>query len=172
MKSEYHIQESREERKKLWVNRLSYLSGRLEALAWIIGSIIMLYYTNFFYVAWESDQVNRLFFSITLITFGVYSSMITYASFFLPSYEEIEVTAPRLIPVATAVMCVCYVCAHIAFWPVWGLYTPGILASLVIGYLMAGSFMPKNKFGSIIFLATFIGAALSSHYIPHEGLLH
>ncbi|CAG9316993.1 unnamed protein product [Blepharisma stoltei] len=171
MKSQ-DCKEARDARKKLWVERLTYLNGRLQALAWVAGAVAVLYYTNFFYVAWENEMVNRFFFALTLITFGIYSSMIIYASFFLPTYEPVEVTAPRLIPVATAIGVLCFICAHIAFWPVWGLLTPGILITLMIGYLMAGSFLPKSSLGSVLFLGLFIGAAITSRYIPHKGLLH
>lgn len=164
--------DAREARKKIWVDRLNYLTNRLHAIVWVALAIVVVYYSNFFLVIWESTKVNRLFFGFTLMSFSVFGIMTLYAAFVLPQNEEIEVTAPRLVPVASAVGGFCYLCAHIAFWPVWGWYTPAILISLMIGYLMAGTFAPKGNFGSVLILAIFIGACISYHYIPHQGLLH
>lgn len=47
-----------------------------------------------------------------------------------------------MIPTATivgVVSAICYICA---FWPVWGLLTPGILALFFIGSLMTAHFLP------------------------------
>ncbi|CAG9328176.1 unnamed protein product [Blepharisma stoltei] len=164
--------DAREARKRMWVDRFNYLTNRLHAAAWIVLAVVVLYYSNFFLVIWESTKVNQLFFSLTMMTFGIMTAMTLYVSFILPSHEDIEVTAPRLIPLASAIGGFCYLCAHIAFWPIWGWYTPFILFSLMLGYIMLGTFMPKNSFGSVLFLAIFIFAVISFRYIPHKGLLH
>lgn len=77
-----------------------------------------------------------------------------------------------MIPIATAVGFISYISAHAAFWPVWGWLTPLILCVMMFGYLMAGSFMPRGHLGSALFVSLFVAAALSAHYIPHEGHLH
>ncbi|OMJ95639.1 hypothetical protein SteCoe_884 [Stentor coeruleus] len=163
---------AREARKKKWVARLNYLSDRVQAVLWVLGAIFVIYYSNFFHVMWESEKINSLFFGISLVTFGIFTSMTIYASFALPNFEDIEVVAPRLIPVASMFGFICFMSSLIAFWPVWGWYTPLMLITMLMGYLMAGSFLPKSTFGSVLFLVMFIGSALSSRYIPHEGLLH
>lgn len=171
MKSEQWYQ-AREARKRKWVARLNYLTDRLHAIAWVLATIFIVYYSNFYLVIWESQKVNSLFFAIGLICFGVFTSMTIYATFVLPSFEDVEVTAPRLIPVASTVGFICFMSSLIAFWPVWGWYTPLMLSAMLMGYLMAGSFMPKGHIGSVAFLALFVGSGLSSHFIPHQGLLH
>jgi len=164
--------EAREARKKMWVERLNYMSRRCHAAAWAIGAALVLYYTNFFYVIFNSPQVNSLFFGVTLTCFGVFASLTLFASFGLPKHEEIEVTAPRLIPVASAVAMMMYLSSHIAFWPVWGWYTPAIIAVLTIGFMMAGTFLPKGTPGSVLVVVLFVASVSSSKYISHEGLWH
>ena len=163
---------ARETRKKKWVARLNYLTDRFHAVAWVLATIFVIYYSNFFLVIWESKLVNSLFFSISLICFGIFFSMTIYATFVLPSFEDVEVTAPKLIPVASSTGFICFLSCLIAFWPVWGWYTPLMLCTMLMGYLMAGSFMPKGNFGSAAFLILIVGSGFSSHYIPHQGLLH
>ena len=166
---EWH--EAREARKQKWVSRLRYISAKLHAVAWIAAAVLVLYYSNFFYVVWNSSKINSLFFGISLVLFGAFASMVIYASFFISSKTEIEVAAPRLIPVASVVGFICFLTSHVAFWPVWGWMTPLILGVMQLGYIMAGSFLPKSIWGSISMVGLFMVAAMSSRFIPHEGLL-
>jgi hypothetical protein len=98
--------------------------------------------------------------------------MTLYVTFVLQDFDEIEVIAPKLVPVASTVGFIAFISAIIAFWPVWGWYTPCMMFVMMMGYLMAGSFMPKGQFGSIVFLMVFIGSVFSSRFIAHQGLLH
>ena len=171
MKSEvWH--NARETRKQKWVARLNYLTDRIQSITWILATIFVIYYSNFFLVIWENERVNSLFFSIVLITFGIFASMISYAAFSIKNIDDIEVTTPRLIPVASTAGFLCFISSLVAFWPVWGWYTHLMLITMVMGYLMAGSFIPKGHLGSIIFLILFVGSGFSSRFIPHQGLLH
>ena len=171
MKSEEWYK-AREARKRKWVSRLNYMTDRIHAIGWILATIFVIYYSNFFLVIWENEKVNSIFFSIALIAFGIFSSMTIYASFVIKNIDDIEVTTPRLIPVASTVGFLCFLSSVIAFWPVWGWYTPAMLLTMLMGYLMAGSFMPKGQLGSVAFLVLFVGSGFSSYYIPHQGLLH
>ena len=163
---------AREERKGKWVARLNYLTDRIHAVAWVLATIFVVYYSNFFFNIWQNPKVNTLFFSIALITFGIFASIAIYVSFAMKNIDDVEVTAPRIIPVATMIGFICFNTSLIALWPVWGWYTPLMLFTMLMGYLMAGSFLPKGNIGSVAFLLLMAGSAMSSRYIPHEGLLH
>ena len=165
-------QKAREERKQKWVGRLSYLLERTYATAWVMAAIFTIYYSNFFLQIWENEKIATLFLAIALVTFGIFFSMTIYAAFVMPNFDDAEVVAPRLIPTMTLIGFISYNSLMIAMWPVWGWYTIPILFIMFMGYLMAGSFMPKGKIGSIAFLMLLIGSGISSNYIPHQGLLH
>lgn len=162
----------RDERKRKWVARLNRLGDRGHQLFWMAAAIAVLYYSNFFTVIFTHAGVNPVFFAVTLIGFGLFASMTLYAVFGLPQDEEIEVVAPRLVPTATAVAFTTFLTALIAFWPVWGWYTPLIMLVLLMGMLMSGQLMPSGTPGSVLFLLLFVLAMLSGYAIPHEGLLH
>lgn len=163
---------SREQRKQLWVNRLNNIGDKARSLAWVAAAVFIVYYTNFFSVIWENSKVNTLFFSISLISFGIFFSMILYASFVIANVEDIEIIAPRIIPTASLFGFCCFMSSLVAFWPVWGWYTPAILFTMLMGYLMAGTFVPKGKIGSVAYLVLIMGSGLSGYYIPHGGFLH
>lgn len=162
----------KELRKKKWVGRLNRLGDRGHQLFWLAAAIAVLYYSNFFTVIFTHAGVNPTFFAVTLIGFGLFASMTLYAVFGLPHDEEVEVVAPRLVPTATAVAFTTFLTAMIAFWPVWGWFTPAILLILLMGTLMSGQFMPSGSVGSVLFLLMLVLAMLSGYAIPHEGLLH
>lgn len=163
---------SREERKQKWVARLNHLSDRLHSIFWVFLSVATIYYSNFFYNLWQNPQINTLFFSISLTSFGIFSTLTIYATFFTPSFDDIEITSPNLIPTATIFGFICFNSTLIAIWPVWGWYSPLMLITLMMGYLMAGTFLPKGNIGSALYLFLLIGSFFSSRIIPHSGLLH
>jgi hypothetical protein len=163
---------SREERKKKWVGRLNHLSDRIHSIFWVLASVLTIYYSNFFYNIWENEKMNSLFFALSLISFGIFSSLTIYASFLVPSFDDIEVTSPKLIPTATLFGFICFNSTLIAIWPVWGWYSPLMLVTMMMGYLMAGTFMPKGNTGSVLYLIFLVGSFFSSRFIPHQGVLH
>ncbi|EGZ27336.1 hypothetical protein PHYSODRAFT_477891 [Phytophthora sojae] len=123
--SEQHLQQraSRSQRAALW-------STRLHAFLWVAAAGLVAYGTDFFRVIFTDARIKRGFFQVALICTGV-NICIT------------AVYCPRMIPTATivgAVATFCYICA---FWPVWGLLTPGLLGLFFIGALMTAHFLPS-----------------------------
>ena len=163
---------SREERKKKWVARLNHISDRVHSIAWVLASVFVVYYSNFFHNIWENEKINNLFFAMSLISFGVFSSISVYATFLTPSFDDLEITSPRLIPAATIFGFICFNSTLIAIWPVWGWYSPPMLVTMMMGYLMVGTFLPKGNLGSGLYLVMLVGSFFSSRFIPHSGLLH
>lgn len=163
---------AREERKQKWVGRLSYLLERLHATIWVLAAVFIVYYSNFFLQIWANEKVNSLFLSIALVAFGVFISMTLYAAFVMANFEDVEVVAPRFIPITSMAGFISYNSIMIAMWPVWGWFTFPILFVMFMGYVTAGSFMPKGKIGSIGYLVLVFGSGLSSNFIAHQGLLH
>ena len=88
----------------------------------------------------------RGFFQIALVCTGVMICITAYLAIYLPYVKRIQlewgVHYPKVISVATITGIVAglsYICA---LWPVWGLFTPGLLGLLFIGTLMIAHFLP------------------------------
>ncbi|EEY66891.1 uncharacterized protein PITG_21841 [Phytophthora infestans T30-4] len=122
--TEDHLQSrvGRSQQAALW-------STRLHAFLWIAAAGLLIYGTDFFRVIFTDPRVKRGFFQVALVCTGV-NTCITV------------VYCPRMIPTATIVGVVatfCYICA---FWPIWGLLTPGLLGLVFTGALMTAHFLP------------------------------
>lgn len=162
---------SRELRKQKWLSRFNHFSNSAHAAFWIISCIAVTYYTNFYSTIWQHPNINSPFFAITLACSGAFLTLISYAAFFTPKHEEIEVIAPNLIPTATIVALVTFVTANLAFWEIWGWMTPGLLITLVFGHLIAGSLLPKSWVGSVIFIFMVTLPVFLPHWVPQQGEL-
>ena len=154
------------------ISTLDYIFNKLSWGFWVGVAGVTLYLSNFFLVIWEHSQVNQEFFGLTLILFGLFSSLLIYASFGVPAGVEIEDAVPYIIPTMTVIGVACFITSHAAFWPVWGWWTPPIILLILNGYLNAAHFTPKNSLGSIVFIAYVVIGLLSWRVIPHAGHLH
>mmetsp|Transcript_34669 Transcript_34669/g.60966 ORF Transcript_34669/g.60966 Transcript_34669/m.60966 type:complete len:174 (-) Transcript_34669:3110-3631(-) len=149
----------REKRKKIWVARLNHLWNKLTALAWVVGALVCLHYSNFFETILHSTKVNPLFGSVALVSFSIFASILLYSAFVLPACVEVEVAAPNLIHMAAAVGFFSFLTTLIAVWPVYGWYTPVYLIVMLGGYIFLGTFLPKGMLGNVLFVLVFVLAA-------------
>ncbi|ETI33443.1 hypothetical protein F443_19878 [Phytophthora nicotianae P1569] len=131
---------SRSQQAALW-------STRLHAFLWVAAAGLVAYGTDFFRVIITDPRVKRGFFQVALVCTGINICITAYLAVYLPYIKRIKlewsVYCPRMIPTATIVGVVaafCYICA---FWPIWGLLTPGLLGLLFIGALMTAHFLPS-----------------------------
>ncbi|KAG1691322.1 hypothetical protein DVH05_026986 [Phytophthora capsici] len=131
---------SRSQRAALW-------STRLHAFLWVAAAGLVAYGTDFIRVIFTDPRVKRGFFQVALVCTGINICITAYLAVYLPYIKRIQlewsVYCPRMIPTATIVGVVaafCYICA---FWPVWGLLTPGLLGLFFIGSLMTAHFLPS-----------------------------
>ncbi|CEG45532.1 uncharacterized protein PHALS_01822 [Plasmopara halstedii] len=122
-------------------------STRLHALLWVAAAGLVAYGTDFFSVIFTDPRVIREFFQVALICTGINICITVYLALYLPYIKRIElewsVYCPRVIPSATIVGVIATFCYLCAFWPIWGLLTPGLLALLSIGALMTAHFLPS-----------------------------
>ncbi|KAF1778783.1 hypothetical protein GQ600_10430 [Phytophthora cactorum] len=135
-----HSRVSRSQQAALW-------STRLHAFLWVAAAGLVAYGTDFFRVIFTDPRVKRGFFQVALVCTGINICITAYLAVYLPYIKRIKlewsVYCPRMIPTATIVGVVaafCYICA---FWPIWGLLTPGLLGLLSIGALMTAHFLPS-----------------------------
>ena len=96
-------------------------------------------------VCLTSDRVNRFWFNLSLVCWGVDGAAMMYLGCYLP-YKGItlewNVYCPRVIPTASAAMVLGSLFLTLGLWPVWGFLTPFILGISGIGFLMSLHFVP------------------------------
>lgn len=135
-----HLHVSRSQQAVLW-------STKLHAFLWVATAGLVAYGTDFFHVIFTDARINREFFQVALICTGINICITVYLALYLPYIKRIDlewsVYCPRMIPSATIVGVLATFCYLCAFWPVWGLLTPGLLGLLFIGALMTAHFLPS-----------------------------
>ncbi|CAI5743224.1 unnamed protein product [Hyaloperonospora brassicae] len=126
--------------------RAAQRSMQLHAFLWMAAAGLVAYGTDFIRVIATDARVKWGFFEIALGCTGVNVCITAYLAVYLPCIKRIQldwsVYCPKVISVGTvagSVAALSYVCA---FWPVYGLFTPGLLGLLSIGTLMIAHFVP------------------------------
>ena len=97
--------EDNEEIKRLKSKRAERVSVKIHAVLWIIAVGVIIYCLDVFRVMFQDKRVNRTYFNIGLIGFGVYVAITLYLAIWLPYVKKItlewSVYCPRMIPAAT-----------------------------------------------------------------------
>jgi len=110
---------------KKWVKRLNWVWRKLSAAFWVGMSCLVIYYTNFFRVIWESPLVNRTYFYLALACLGFNMTMLAYLAIWCSVIKGMEEPWEnnKAIPVMALVGFSTAVLFFFAFWPVWGFLT-------------------------------------------------
>jgi hypothetical protein len=132
---------SRKLRRRQQIERLN---NKIHAFLWVVGDAALLYGTDFLHKCLYDYRVNRVFFNIAVMAFGVFFVLVSYAVM-LSKDEDVEITvaAPRVIPAAAIFGVVASLCFLFGLWPVFGLFTPFILGCNFIASIMACHFLPS-----------------------------
>jgi len=136
----------REEAKKRRAELVDKINTKIHALFWVISSGSVMYYTDFLRVLFEDRRVNRPYFNLSLVCFGINCCLMFYLTIWLPYIKKItlswNVYCPRVIPTMTIVGILCGFLAIVSLWPVWGFLTPFILGLTFLGMFFALHFIP------------------------------
>ena len=120
------------------------IQTKIWAVLWTAAMIAVIYFSDFFMVLLSSDRVNRTWFNLSCLCWGVDFSCLLYLMH-LP-YRGIDlewnVYCPRVIPLATGAIVAGSFSLLMATWPVWGFMTPFILGIIGVGMLMSMHFVP------------------------------
>lgn len=104
------------------------------------------YYTKIVEVCLNSTRVNRFWFNIGLILTIITTIFVLYMAVYVPRILKIEyepqVYAPRMLPLTGITTILSGICYIIGLWPVYGLFTPGLLFLFWIATLMTAHFLP------------------------------
>ncbi|KAM9859085.1 transmembrane protein 128 [Aulostomus maculatus] len=106
---------------------------------WILTSISVTYYVDFFRNIMENDDIKSWWFNVGLILLAVCLSLAMFCIVYLEWFkgiEHYEQQYPAIPPITTAVFIAASCSFNIALWPVWSFFTPLILFVQFMGVVM------------------------------------
>ncbi|XP_002709398.2 transmembrane protein 128 isoform X1 [Oryctolagus cuniculus] len=121
------------EKKEKPLPRLNLHSG-----FWILASIAVTYYVDFFKTLRENFHTSSWFLSgsaLLLVSLSIALYCIVYLEWYR-GIEEYDVRYPALIPITTAAFIAAGICFNIALWHVWSFLTPLLLFTQFMGVIM------------------------------------
>uniref|UniRef100_A0A8C3C3Z1 Transmembrane protein 128 n=1 Tax=Cairina moschata TaxID=8855 RepID=A0A8C3C3Z1_CAIMO len=111
---------------------------------WILASIAVTYYFDFFKSVKETIQADSWWFASGSCLLAACLSVAFYCIIYLEWYrgiEDYDVQYPILIPVSTATFIAAAICFNVALWPVWSFMTPLLLFIQFMGVVMLVSLL-------------------------------
>ncbi|KFO25757.1 transmembrane protein 128 isoform X2 [Fukomys damarensis] len=105
---------------------------------WILASIIVTYYVDFFKTLKENFHTSSWFLlgtALLLASLSVAFYCIVYLEWYR-GIEQYDVRYPALVPITTATFIAAGVCFNIALWSVWSFFTPLLLFTQFMGVVM------------------------------------
>nr|XP_022343076.1 transmembrane protein 128-like isoform X1 [Crassostrea virginica] len=120
----------------------------IQNILWLITSIAVFYYTDF-YIACRYDQrVNRIWFNVggilILVNVCIAAFLIVYITYIKKvSADDWEKHYPAAIPIATGSFIMGSVCVTVGLWPLWNIFTPVILFILFMGMIVTLAMLPN-----------------------------
>ncbi|XP_009990584.1 PREDICTED: transmembrane protein 128 [Tauraco erythrolophus] len=113
--------------------------ANIHSAFWILASIAVTYYFDFFQNVKETMQTNSWWFASGSCLLAACLSVAFYCILYLEWYcgiEDYEAQYPALIPIATTTFIAAAICFNIALWPVWSFMTPLLLFIQFMGVAM------------------------------------
>ncbi|KAM3831430.1 transmembrane protein 128 [Vipera latastei] len=111
---------------------------------WILSSIAITYYVEFFKTVKEIIQKESGWFVLGSCLLAVSLSVAFYCIIYLEWYHGIadyETSYPTLVPITTACFIAAAVSFNISLWPVWSFLTPLVLFIQFMGIVMLVSLL-------------------------------
>lgn len=120
----------------------------IQNVLWLIGSIALFYYTDFYVAVRYDPRVNRLWFNIggimILVNMGIAAFLIVYLSWIKKmSSDDWEKNYPCAIPIATGAFIMGGMCVTVGLWPVWSIFTPFMLFTFFMGFVVTVAMIPN-----------------------------
>jgi hypothetical protein len=150
-----------DESKKQIAERLEQISIKIHALFWVFAAVGLGFYLDVFHVALTHHKVNRyfpslfpylqltfirIFLNLAFGTFFANLCIVFYLTIWLPLIQKVtipwDIYCPRMIPAATFLGVVCLVSLVMAFWPVWGFFSPLFISVFFLGLIFGTHFIP------------------------------
>ncbi|XP_068598906.1 transmembrane protein 128 [Brachionichthys hirsutus] len=106
---------------------------------WILASIGVTYYVDFFRNIVENDDIKSRWFNAGLILLGGCLSLAMYCIVYLEWFKGIkhyDHEYPAIPPIATVAFIAASCSFNVALWSVWSFFTPVILFTQFMGVVM------------------------------------
>nr|XP_057931632.1 transmembrane protein 128 [Doryrhamphus excisus] len=106
---------------------------------WIVVSITVTYYVDFFRNIIENDSIQSWWFNVGLLLLGICLCLATFCIVYLEGFRGIrhyDQEYPAIPPITTAAFIAASCSFNIALWPVWSFFTPLILFTQFMGVVM------------------------------------
>ncbi|XP_033756849.1 transmembrane protein 128-like [Pecten maximus] len=119
----------------------------LQNVLWFVGSIAIFYYTDFYIACRYDPRVNRNWFNIGAILIVINVCIALFFIVWLSAIKKVDVDDwekryPILIPIATGAFIMGGMCVTVGLWPVWSIFTPVILFTLFMGFVVFIAMIP------------------------------
>nr|XP_021141526.1 transmembrane protein 128 [Columba livia] len=111
---------------------------------WILASIAVTYYFDFFKTIKETIQADSWWFLSGSCLLAACLSVAFYCILYLEWYrgiQDYDTQYPALIPITTATFIAAALCFNVALWPVWSFMTPLLLFIQFMGVVMLVSLL-------------------------------
>ncbi|XP_028303309.1 transmembrane protein 128 [Gouania willdenowi] len=109
------------------------------SIFWTVVSVAVTYYVDFFHHIMENENINRWWFNVGLVLFGISLSLAMFCIFYLEWFKGIQhydQEYPAIAPITTAAFLSASCSFNIALWPIWSVFTPVILFAQFMGVVM------------------------------------
>nr|XP_033805118.1 transmembrane protein 128 [Geotrypetes seraphini]XP_033805128.1 transmembrane protein 128 [Geotrypetes seraphini]XP_033805138.1 transmembrane protein 128 [Geotrypetes seraphini] len=131
--SEYEVTEDRKKNEKP-LPRVN-----VHSVFWILASIVLTYYVEFFKAVKECIQEGSSSFLLGSVLCIMCLSVALYCVIYLEWYcgiGDYDTKYPALVPITIITFIAAAVCYNITFWPVWSVFTPFLLFTQFMGMVM------------------------------------
>ncbi|KAK6185792.1 hypothetical protein SNE40_007945 [Patella caerulea] len=113
----------------------------IQNILWLIASIAVFHYSDFYMVLRFNPNINRLWFNIGAILIAINVCVAIFLIGWLTYIKKVnsdqwEKQYPAAIPIATGCFVCGAICVNVGLWPVWGPLTPVILFTILMGIVV------------------------------------
>ncbi|KAM9329168.1 transmembrane protein 128 [Gastrophryne carolinensis] len=116
----------------------------VHSVFWILAAVTVTYYVDFLPVVQGNLQDGCSWLLVGAVSLVVSMSIALYCIVYLEWYRGIcdyDAKYPGLVPVAIVTFLVAAVCFNVSLWPVWAFFTPLILLTQFMGFVMLVSLL-------------------------------
>ena len=92
------------------------------------------------------SQSSRMSLNAAVVCLVANMGIVLYLTLWLPLVMQInipwDIYCPHLIPISTGLGILCVILFMISFWPIYGMVSPFIISTLLMGFLFMTHFIP------------------------------
>ncbi|RDD41987.1 Transmembrane protein 128 [Trichoplax sp. H2] len=113
-----------------------------ESVIWLLAALGILRYTDFLLIVCYDPRINRLWLYAGagfLVVFSLIGCWLIIWYKIILKIDDYQKRVPAAIPIATTSFILSFGCFTYALWPVWGILTPLLLFTLMMGVIVTVS---------------------------------